>query len=316
MGKTIYVDGSIVVKTKFFVPKEIGCGFLVPPEGAEVMEAKDVVEGVKCLLIDDDHPQSLFNEYYARGDVSFGEIATSYLSASYIECINVYKTRINEVCIVVRRVADWPIKERTLVYKMAYVNILSALDAFICYVLLRRCSREERLFNNLVFYLAPKSKQDAWRHLKERGLYGKWEQEAIRQVLEKSFVNTATIDKTIKLVELKPLEYSRERMEQFFRIRHLIVHRNGRQKDDTECEVSYQVLADLINDCHTLVGAIFDSICITVDQELKTQPKERDLEEVFPGGVVRAPFKLSDLSRFLMQKSATNDFEPIEMPVL
>ena len=299
MGKIIYVNGGIVVKTKYFVPKEMGCYFPEPPEGAEVIEANDEVEGYKCLLIDDDHPQSLFNEYYASGNASSEEIIASYLNASYRECINIYKTRIEEACLVVKKVVDWSTKERDLVYKMAYVNILSALDAFICYVLLRRSTREEQLFYNLVFYLAPKSKQEFWRGLKERGLSGEWEQDAIRLVLEKSFVNTETIDRSIKLVGLDPLEYNRKRMGEIFRIRHLIVHRNGRRRDDNEFEVTYQTLADLINDCHTLVGAIFDSICITVARELKEKPKERDLEEVF-----------------LMQKSATNDFEPIEMPVL
>ena len=128
MGKIVYVNGNIIVKTQYFLPKDVGCGYSTPPEGTSmVIEPEYEVEGVKCLLIDDDHPQSLFNEYYAKDDVTADSIATSYLAASYIDSINEYKKRIGETCDVVKRVAEWEAPERTLVYKMAYVNILTRL---------------------------------------------------------------------------------------------------------------------------------------------------------------------------------------------
>ena len=71
-----------------------------------------------------------------------------------------------------------------------------------------------------------------------------------------------------------------------------------------------------MNAAHTLVGAIFDSICITLDREMKNQPLKKDIEEVFPGGVVRVPFKLSDLVRLLRSGEEQKPLEGIEMPVL
>lgn len=317
MGKIVYVNGNIIVKTQYFLPKDVGCGYSAPPEGTSmVIEPEDEVEGVKCLLIDDDHPQSLFNEYYAKDDVTADSIATSYLAASYIDSINEYKKRIGETCDVVKRVTEWEAPERTLVYKMAYVNILTALDAFICYVLLKRSLQDEDFFKAVMFKLAPSSKKEQWQKLIDKGCDGEWEQDAIRFVQETSFLNTERIDKAFKRVKFDRLEYDRKEMERFFRIRHLLVHRSGRQRDDTDVAVTYGLLAELVNAAHTLVGAMFDSICITLDREMRDRPQERDLEEVFPGGVVRMPFKLSDLARLLRSGEEAKPFEGIEMPTL
>jgi len=72
----------------------------------------------------------------------------------------------------------------------------------------------------------------------------------------------------------------------------------------------------LINSCNNLIVAIFDSVCITLSEELKNKPKERDNEEIFPGSKVRAPFNLSDLSRLLRRHKALKELEPIELPIL
>lgn len=316
MGKVIYVNGSIFINTRYFVPKDLGCGYETVPEGAETLEATNEIEGMQCLVIDDEHPQSLFNEYYAKGDVSTDKSSTSYFSASYIDCINEYKKRIGETCEVVKKIQDWDAKDQSLVYKMAYVHIVTALDAFICYVLLRRSLKDELLFEKLMNSLASKSKQESWNKLKKSGRIGEWEQDAIKYALQTSFINTRKIDKTFKLVGFDRLVYDRKEMEEYFRIRHLIVHRSGRQRDDEEVDVTYDMLAKLINICHNLVGAIFNSVCITLNREYNNRPKERDIKDVFPGGVVRMPFKLSDLNRLLRSGEEKKEFEPIEMPGL
>ncbi len=316
MGKIVYVNGTIVVKTKFFAPLEMGCGYSTPPEGAEVIEPSDSIDGCRCLIIDDDHPQSLFKEYYASGDVSFGEVLSSYLSASCIECIEVYKQRLTEICEVIKKVSEWKAPEKALVYKMAYVNILTALDAFICNILIARSVTDEKRFIQLTNSIAPRAKKEMWQRMRDRGELGEWEQDAIRQVLEKSFINSETIDKSFKMVRFIRLEYDRKEADRFFRIRHVIVHRNGKQRDDTELDVSYQLLADLVTECHTIVGAIFNSVCITLNRELKSKPQQQDINEAFPDRIVRAPFKLSDLRRFLMERAPRVPFEPIELPVL
>lgn len=315
-NKKVYVNGSIIITTRYFAPIDIGVGYQTPPEGAEIIEPSNVFEGVQCLLIDDEHPQSLFKEYYAKDDVASGYLESSYLSASFFDCINDYKKRITEIGTVIHKVSDWDNQSRLLVYKMSFVNVLTALDAFLCYVLLLRSIHSEELFHRFMFSLAPKSKREYWKKLIECDHLGEWEQDAIRFVQETSFINTKRIDEAIKQLGFDSLVYNRDLMEEFYKTRHLLVHRNGRQRDDDEVVISYQSLADLINGCHHLVGAIFDSVIKLASREKKNKPEEKDIEEVFPGGVVRVPFKMSDLSRLLIGNNNKVPIEPLELPVL
>lgn len=316
MGKIIYVNGHIIVTSKFFLPKEIGCGYRTPPEGAEIVDASTDFEGVKCLLINDEHPQSLFNEYYAKEDFSAVSIASSYLSASIVDIINIYKERVGEAFEVIKGVADWDECLQGVVYKMAYVNLLTALDAFICYVLLMRCSRDEVLFNNLMNGLAQKSKIGKWKRLKAVGKDGEWEQDAIKYVLNTSFLDTDKIDKAFKMAGFAKLDYDRQELESFFTLRHVIVHRNGRRRDDGDVVVTYDLLKDMMSACYNVVGTVFDSVCLALSEELKNKPKEKDIYDVFPSGFVRTPFKLSDLMRLLRSRECQKEFEPIQLPLL
>lgn len=316
MGKIVYVNGNIVITTRFFVPKEIGCGYQTVPEGAEVVEPMDEIDSYKCLLIDDDHPQSLFNEYYAKESVTTGFVATSYFIATYLDCINDYKNRVSDTCDVIRMVEDWSNREKGLVYRLSYVNVLTALDAFLCHVLLKRCIGNEHLFKEFMFKLAPISKKDKWKRLMDVGKNGEWEQDAIKYVLESSFINTEKLDELIKKVGLKHLEYDRIIMREHFRVRHLIVHRSGRQCDDNEIIVTFNSLKELIDHSNALVGAVRDSLFYTRKEENKEKPESPNIEEVFPGGVVRTPFKLSDLVRLLRGDAVQTEINPFDMPAL
>lgn len=316
MGKVIYVNGSIVITTRFFLPKEIGYGYKTVPEGAETVEPMDEIDSFKCLLIDDDHPQSLFNEYYAKEGGASGSLATSYFIATYLDCISDYKNRVSDTCSIIHKVDDWPNHEKELVYKMAYVNVLTALDAFLCHVLLKRCIEDERLFKAFMFKLAPSSKKEKWQRLIDAGREGEWEQDAIKYVLESSFINTEKLDDLIKKVRLKRLEYDRPVMREHLRVRHLIVHRSGKQRDDNEIHVTFDSLKDLVNQSNALVAAVRDSLYVTLKEENKAKPDPPDITEVFPGGVVRTPFKLSDLWRLLHGDAVHSEINPYEMPSL
>lgn len=135
-------------------------------------------------------------------------------------------------------------------------------------------------------------------------------------MLNSPFLDTEKIDKAINLAGLVKLDYDRQELESFFTLRHVIVHRNGRRRDDSDTVVTYDLLKNLMNACYNLVGAVFDSVCITLNEELKNKPQKKDFNEVSPGGVVRKPFKLSDLTRLLRSDERPNEFEPIQLPML
>ena len=67
MEKIIYVNGGIVINTPFFKCVDAGAFFDSPPVGAEIIEPNTVNNnGYRFLEINDEHPQSIFNAYYAK----------------------------------------------------------------------------------------------------------------------------------------------------------------------------------------------------------------------------------------------------------
>ena len=215
MGKVIYVNGSIFVHTRFFIPKDIGCNFKEVPDGAIVVEATNEYNGIKCFLIDDEHPQSLFNEYYAKDDLVSDSFSTSYFTASLYDCVKEYISRIQDICLVVESTRIWDDKKRGIVFKMSYVSVLSALESFISFLCMRRCLRDENLFRKFMFSLAPTSKKKRWNALIDQDKLGVWEQDAIQFVLEKSFLNIRVIDDAFAQVGLGRIDYDRESMSLF-----------------------------------------------------------------------------------------------------
>lgn len=67
MGKRIYVNGGILITTPFFAYKNAGALYDTPPENSETIAPNAITEtGEPYLEISDEHPQSIFNEYYAK----------------------------------------------------------------------------------------------------------------------------------------------------------------------------------------------------------------------------------------------------------
>ncbi len=67
MEKIIYVNGGIVINTPYFKCVDAGAFLDSPPVGAEIIEPNTVNNnGYRFLEINDEHPQSIFNAYYAK----------------------------------------------------------------------------------------------------------------------------------------------------------------------------------------------------------------------------------------------------------
>lgn len=65
MAKKVYVNGSVLIITSDFKYEGAGAMFDIP-EDAETIEPNEVIEGEPFLVIDDERPQSMFYEYYAK----------------------------------------------------------------------------------------------------------------------------------------------------------------------------------------------------------------------------------------------------------
>ena len=66
----VYVNGGILIKTRYFACKGLTCLTEIIPNGTRVINPTTKCDGSPCLIIDDKHPQSLFNDYYAKTFVS------------------------------------------------------------------------------------------------------------------------------------------------------------------------------------------------------------------------------------------------------
>ena len=109
MGRRLYVDGNIVIMTPYFICPDMGAGFGIPKD-AEVIKTNDIIEGSPCLVIDEDRPQSLFNEYYATGEVASGYISVSYLHNTYTDCFDEFNIEIvnpNSEIVTDKRIMGW-----------------------------------------------------------------------------------------------------------------------------------------------------------------------------------------------------------------
>lgn len=317
MGKVFYINGPLLIRTRFFVPKEIGVGYSEVPNNAIVLEPNSTVEGLKCFLIDDEHPQSLFAEYYVKEWITSEDIASSYLVATYNDCIQEFKKRMTDICSFIKESDCMSERSRLQAYRFAYVGIITVLESFVCYILLRRSLKSEDWFKELMFQFAARqsSKRDQWSCMIEQNHVGEWEQDAIRQFLRGSYLDVDKLDKVLPVVHLSKPDYDRSAMKRHFQLRHLLVHRSGKQMNDVEVLINYDKLSELLNDTYTMVGAIYDSLWYALDKEARYLPAKRSIDRVFPDGIVKAPFKLSDLIRLVV-----NDYElspePISMPTL
>ncbi len=260
MAKKIYVDGGILINTRYFTCIEAGCLYSEKPEGAVVIEPTTCVEGQKCLIIDDDHPVSMFNEYYARTFLTALYMGADYLNKSYIDCYNDYCVSIRGVksILTIQNGQDNDVESALM--KMIYVNIITILDAFFCSIILSTIVRDENLFVNYYNQMIPNNvKLDLEKHLivDERG---HWEQGIIKEIMQTSYSNAKKIKEVFKAMGLAIPQDPNGVISQHFHNRHLLVHRNGKLKDGSFFVVKKEMIDSLIGDVDCYVNQIMQIV--------------------------------------------------------
>lgn len=260
MGKKIYINGNVLVKTRYFKFKNDGGAYYPkPPEGAEIWEANKIENGEKIFEITDDNPQSIFNDYYAKGEFSTYDNWVSYLFQSIDEVRANYNEQICEIKNLIN--ADNIHKEhRPALFKLYYTKIATSLDAFICDVILTIITSDEILFEDFSkSRLCHKIGEDDIKKLKAKGA-GFFEQKIIYNVLRESYLNTETIKEFFKKFYKLKIIIETSKLNEHFRIRHLLVHRNGRDKNDDYIMVNVSTLNSFIKDTDALVDEICNKV--------------------------------------------------------
>ena len=228
----------------------------------EVIEPTTYVEGQKCLIIDDEHPLSMFNEYYARTFFTALYQGADYLNKSYEDCYNEFILCLNDV----RSIRTITIRQdngvEVALMKMLYVNVITILDAFICSVILSTIVRNEEVFVNYYNQMISnnvKISLEKYLIKEERGL---WEQGIVKEIMQTSYSNIKTIKDAFKAMGMAKPQDPNDIISRHFHNRHLLVHRNGKMKDGHILMVNAEMIDSLLVDVEGFVNQIMRIIGI------------------------------------------------------
>lgn len=247
MGKKIYVNGGILINTRKFSCINATCLCDVIPEGAEIIDPP-IVDGEKCLIIDDEHPQSPFYEYYCKTFFSTLYIGINYYSYQNDDCFKEFSEGIEESRKLL--LLDVPNENdiRWAFLKMVYLHAVSCLDSFICSLVISKIIHDETLFIKYYKKLLSAHKKSELTDFLIMGKREEWENKVLEEVLHTSFCSIDTIKDSFKCLNVTtPISYN-EVMDNHFKLRHLLMHRNGKRINGNRIELNNTIVNTAIED--------------------------------------------------------------------
>jgi len=255
--KIIYVEGNILIKTPFFSAPNAGAYFLTPPEGAEIIKEDKLKNGT--LIIDEKNPQSIFNEYFARGYFTTYYKGAEFLYNTFQDVYNDYCDRIDDVKEVINLKVESN-KHQEILNRMYYMSIVASIDTFVSDIIVTKVIESEESFHKYYNSRAlPENKKEALIKLYDSNKIGKWEQEIIEYIMRRSYTDVGTIKKILKDLFHVNFKDKDNKMNSHFRNRHLIAHKNGRMKDGKYLTISKSNLSTLVSDSNKFVeGVMFE----------------------------------------------------------
>ena len=261
MGKKIYVNGGILVNTRYFLfSAGAACPLPEQPEGAILLDPTDEVEGSKCLVIDDEHPQSIFNTYYAKTFITALYGGAEYYKNNYRDCFDETQEELHEVERILSSIESVEQEVRDSLMKFLYINVVTILDSFICSIILSTIVRNERLF--IDYYQKMISNNDKIKL--EKYLLddnrGQWEKDIIDIILRSSFENMGKIKDAFGAIGLKKPQDNGGVMAKHFHNRGVLVHRNGKMKDGGRMIVTEEMVRKILADTEIFINTIKCSI--------------------------------------------------------
>ena len=261
MGKKIYVNGGILVNTRYFAfpaGGEVFCS--EQPEGSILIDPTDEYEGSKCLIIDDEHPQSIFNTYYAKTFLTSLYSGAEYYKNNYLDCFNETEGELLEVEKILSAISSVKQGVRDSLMKFLYINVVTILDSFICSIILSTIVRDEILFLNyyqIMIGNRDNTKLDKYLKDDNRGL---WEKEIVDIILHTPFENMKNIKKAFGAIGLEKPQDNNGVMSKHFHNRGVLVHRNGKKKEGGRLVVTEEMVRKLLADTENFISAIKNSI--------------------------------------------------------
>lgn len=264
-NKEIYVDGGILITTPFFRYQEGGALWQVPPSDSEVITCNRIIDGKPWLVIGERTTPSMFNKYYAKEGFTVTCTWAYYFHKDYEDDYAEYITRIEEAKELMS-VANVTPKIRNIIMRQAYLNVIAALDTFVCDTILTKITQDKDAFDLYFnkFYLKrftkEKDRQKERDKLNEMWIgnkFGDVEQNVIKKVLDDSYCNIKSITSIYEQLFRIIICDDGGKVGKHFENRHRIVHRNGRNKKSGEFDdITTDAVNKLISDVNVFVEQI------------------------------------------------------------
>ena len=256
MGKSIYVKGAILIDTPMFVYPDAGAYYPEASTDAETIIPDTCYKGEPCLIIDDKHPQSFFNKYYAKSWFTSFFIGSSYLISNFADVFIETDQKIKEFEEFWYTI-NKPTSSNHLytLYKMVYLHIVTLLDSFICSIVLTSIIRDSKKFEEIAWLLCPKDMMEAFDVKIGNPI---WEQKVVDRLLKTSYANYDTLKGIFKCLDYN-ISISNN-LKQYFRARHIIVHRNGKQKDGMFININDETINSALSDIKDFVESVETAI--------------------------------------------------------
>lgn len=256
MADKIYVEGGILVDTPYLKYNDGGAGFSQAPEDSIVVPTNVEDENGKYLLIDDKHPQSVFDEYYAQTWFTVTTFGTPIFHITLADAYDQFRKSISEFKHLLNEQLSDERNAQTL-FNLVHTGVLASLDTFVLDCILSKVLNDENAFNGFASKILKDKNVDAKR---SRDEWIKWEHKTIDEILKKSYSNIDTIKDVFKLLYNISLSDKDGHVKDYIRIRHLIAHRNGRNKDGDIIYISKSEIQDIICNVSGFVEQIYRKI--------------------------------------------------------
>lgn len=250
--KKFFVDGGILVKTPYFRYNNGGAGF---GEGA-VQDAKPLATNRKSkdygeyLLIDDNNPQSIFAEYYARTFFSTGYLWAPMFNNTYEDCSREFNRKIREIEMLLSLGDHVDVRNvKNLLLRQSMLSVMSAMDTFIADIVLTKITNDIEAFFKYAYAFVLKPDVEIIPIIEQR---------VIDSVLRRSFMNKQVIKDTFSVLFGIPDFLVESSVNNLIIHRHLLAHRGGRKKDGTYLTITRYDVSHAVNAVSGFVNQVLE----------------------------------------------------------
>ena len=275
MEKIAYVNGGILVDTPYFRYKGGGAYYELPSDTTDIIEPDEERDGQPYLIITENKAPTIFKKYYAKTFFTSYYCIAPFFSSSIEGTYNDFEKRIFDIKKLIN-INDVSEETRHILYRLSLVASVASLDTYISDLVLFVSTKDRNIF----LKTALKFCQNKAAHIIAR-IAKMWsdnaldsaEQEVIDCVLKTSYSNFKRINDDV----LKDL-YGLKKIPSFniddiFRLRHIIVHRSGKQKNGDELVFEKTELLSKIERIHKVASTIND---LVKDSEIVKRLEESD----------------------------------------